>query len=83
MDMKMLSQILAEVLHVDSREVTRGMTLEEDLDVDSLDLFQIMQRVEEESGVSVSGTACRKLRTVNDILRLVDRGRLDRQHEIQ
>jgi len=41
MEMKKLCRIFAEVLHVDEREVIQDMTLAEDLDADSLDLFQI------------------------------------------
>ena len=77
MEMKILSQILAEVLHVDCREVTQDMTLAGDLDADSLDLYQVLQRVEETFGTHVSEQEFRHLKTVRDILWVIRRNRTE------
>ena len=73
MEMKKLCRIFAEVLHVDEREVIQDMTLAEDLDADSLDLFQIMLKVEQTFSISVTEQEFRSLRTVRDILHLIRR----------
>ncbi len=73
MDMKKLCRIFAEILHVDEREVTEKMTLAEDLDADSLDLYQIMLKVEETFSIRITEQEFRHLRTVQDILRLIRR----------
>lgn len=73
MDMKKLCRIFAEILHVDEREVTEKMTLAEDLDADSLDLYQIMLKVEETFSIRITEQEFRHLRTVRDILRLIRR----------
>ena len=73
MEMKKLCRIFAEVLHVDEREVIQDMTLAEDLDADSLDLFQIMLKVEQTFSIRVTEQEFRSLRTVRDILHLIRR----------
>lgn len=73
MDMKKLCRIFAEILHVDEREVTEKMTLAEDLDADSLDLYQIMLKVEETFSIRITEQEFGHLRTVQDILRLIRR----------
>jgi acyl carrier protein len=51
-------------------EVSRNATFE-DLDVDSLDLVEVAQIVEEEFGVELDGDAVKDLRTVGDVIDLV------------
>lgn len=54
----------------DRDEVTRGATFEQ-LDVDSLDLVEVAQVVEEEFGVEIKGEDAQKLKTVGDAIDLV------------
>jgi acyl carrier protein len=51
-------------------EVTRGSTFE-DLDVDSLDLVELAQIVEDEFGVELQGEDVKDLRTVGEVIDLV------------
>jgi acyl carrier protein len=51
-------------------EVTRDATFES-LDVDSLDLVEVAQVVEEEFGVEIKGDDAQKLQTVGDAIDLV------------
>jgi acyl carrier protein len=51
-------------------EVTRDATFE-DLDVDSLDLVELAQIVEDEFGVELDGDAVKDVRTVGDVIDLV------------
>ena len=51
-------------------EVTREATFE-DLDVDSLDLVELAQIVEDEFGVELDGDAVKDVRTVGDVIDLV------------
>jgi acyl carrier protein len=51
-------------------EVTREATFEQ-LDVDSLDLVEVAQVVEEEYGVALKGEDMEKLKTVGDAIDLV------------
>jgi acyl carrier protein len=54
----------------DRAEVTREATFES-LDVDSLDLVELAQMVEEEFGVKISGEDAKGLKTVGDAIELV------------
>ena len=51
-------------------EVARDSTFEE-LDVDSLDLVEVAQIVEDEFGVELQGEDVKDLRTVGDVIDLV------------
>jgi acyl carrier protein len=51
-------------------ELSRGATFEQ-LDVDSLDLVEIAQIVEEEFGVELEGDDVKDLRTVGEVIDLV------------
>ena len=51
-------------------EVARSSTFEE-LDVDSLDLVELAQIIEDEFGVSLQGEDVKGLRTVGDVIDLV------------
>jgi acyl carrier protein len=54
----------------DADQVTRDATFE-NLDVDSLDLVEVAQVVEEEFGVVLKGEDMEKLKTVGDAIDLV------------
>ena len=54
----------------DPDEITREATFE-DLDVDSLDLAELSQIIEEEFGVALKGEDVAKIKTVGDAVDLV------------
>ena len=51
-------------------EVTRAATFE-DLDLDSLDLVELAQIIEDEFGVELDGDAVKDVQTVGDVVELV------------
>jgi acyl carrier protein len=55
---------------VDASEITREATFE-DLDVDSLDLAELSQIIEDEHGVQLKGDDVGKIKTVGDAIDLV------------
>jgi acyl carrier protein len=55
---------------VDPSEISLESTFEE-LDVDSLDLAELSQIIEEEYGVALKGDDVKKIRTVGDAVDLV------------
>jgi acyl carrier protein len=59
-----------EQFDVDPSEISREATFEE-LDVDSLDLAEISQIVEEEYGVQLKGGDMKSIKTVGDAIDLV------------
>jgi acyl carrier protein len=55
---------------VDESQITRDATFE-DLDVDSLDLAELSQIIEDEYGVQLKGEDVGKIKTVGDAIDLV------------
>ncbi len=55
---------------VEESEITRDSTVEE-LDVDSLDLAELSQIIEDEYGVQLKGDDVGKIKTVGDAIDLV------------
>jgi acyl carrier protein len=55
---------------VEESEITRDATFEE-LDVDSLDLAELTQIVEDEFGVKVTSGDVEQLKTVGDVIDLI------------
>ena len=55
---------------VEESDITRDATFE-DLDVDSLDLTEISQIIEEEYGVTIKGEDARNITTIGDAVDLV------------
>jgi acyl carrier protein len=51
-------------------EITREATFEQ-LDVDSLDVVELAQIIEDEFGVELDGDAVKDVRTVGDVIELV------------
>jgi acyl carrier protein len=54
----------------DASQITRGATFEE-LDIDSLDLVELAQIVEDEYGVVLKGEDMKELKTVGDAIDLI------------
>ena len=55
---------------VDESQISRDATFE-DLDVDSLDLAELSQIIEDEYGVTLKGDDVGKIETVDDVIKLV------------
>jgi acyl carrier protein len=55
---------------VEESDISRDSRFE-DLDIDSLDLTELSQIIEEEYGVTIKGDDARKIKTVGDAIDLV------------
>jgi acyl carrier protein len=60
-----------EVLAVDADKVTKGASFADDLDADSLDLVELVMRLEEEFDISVDESELEGVETVQQALDLV------------
>lgn len=65
MEFEKIQTIIAGVLDVEADDITEETTFEE-LDADSLDLFQIITEFEEEFGVEIPAEEADQIRTVGD-----------------
>lgn len=66
MEFEKLKKIIAEVLNVDTEEITMETTFVDDLGADSLDVFQIIMGIEEEFDIEIASEAAEAITTVSD-----------------
>ena len=66
MELEKLQKIIAEVLNVDTQEVSMDTTFVDDLGADSLDIFQIIMGIEEEFDIEIPTEQVEKIVSVGD-----------------
>ena len=62
---------LADELEIDAAEITEGTRFKEDLDADSLDLYELVMELEDRYGISVSEEQAARIATVGDAISFV------------
>jgi acyl carrier protein len=62
---------LAEELEVDAAEIGEATRFKEDLDADSLDLYELVMELEDRYGISVSEQQAARIGTVGDAVDFV------------
>lgn len=62
---------LAEELEVDPAEIAEGTRFKQDLDADSLDLYELVMELEDHYGISVSEEQAARIETVGDAVDFV------------
>lgn len=60
--------VIEEKLNADGVEITEGTNFKEDLNADSLDLFELVMALEDEFGIEIPSEDLEKLVTVGDVL---------------
>lgn len=65
--------MLEQLLQVDQTEMTPGSSLREDLGADSMDIVEIVMMVEEGFDIQISDADAEKVKTVDDIYKLVEK----------
>lgn len=71
MEFEKLKEAIAEVLNVDPDEVTEETTFTEDLGADSLDVYQIVMKIEEAFGIVIPEEEVRQISTVGEAVDLI------------
>ena len=70
-----MKEIIAEQLGVSEDEVTLEASFKDDLDADSLDLFELVMALEEEYDVEIPSDDLTEMNTVGDVINyLNDKG---------
>ena len=67
-----VQQRFADVLELDPAEITRESRFADDLDADSIDLIEVVNKAETELGVPVSEEQLYDLETVGELVALLD-----------
>ena len=69
MELSKIKEVVAEQLGVDVTELTDETSLKDDLNADSLDLFQIIMSLEEEFDIEIPTEDAESIHTIGDIVR--------------
>ena len=63
-----LKEIIADQLNVDADSITAESRFKEDLEADSLDLFELVMALEDEYNVEIPAEELTDLNTVGDVI---------------
>ena len=66
MELEKIREILAELLQIDSQTITEDSFLVDDLGADSLDLFQLQMRLEQEYEIEMDDRPEERIFTAHD-----------------
>ena len=66
-----MKEIIADQLGVSEDEVTLEASFKEDLDADSLDLFELVMALEEEFDIEIPDADAEKVVTVSDVVEYI------------
>jgi acyl carrier protein len=64
-------EIVAEQLERDVNEVSNASSLIDDLGADSLDVVELVMKMEEEFGIEIPDEEAEKIKTVNDVIQYI------------
>jgi acyl carrier protein len=67
-----VKELIVELLGVDPEKVTQEAKFREDLDADSLDLVELIMKIEEEFGGEISDEEAQKITTVGEAVNYID-----------
>ena len=67
-----IQEIIADKLGLDADEITLESSIKDDLNADSLDLYEIMTGIEEEFDVEVPTEALGNMNTVKDMVEYME-----------
>jgi acyl carrier protein len=65
-------EIIVELLGVDESKVTLNASFREDLKADSLDLVELIMKIEEEFGGEISDEEAQKITTVGEAVHYIE-----------
>ncbi len=69
--LNLVREHLAEELEVDAAKISDATRFKEDLDADSLDLYELVMELEDRYGISVSEEQAARIETVGDAVEFV------------
>lgn len=73
MELKKVTTLLAAQLGIKADKITLQSRIVDDLGADSLDVVELLMTLEDEYKITVSDKEAMSLKTVEDILRIIDK----------
>ena len=71
MEFEKLKEAIADILNVDPNEVTEETTFTEDLGADSLDVYQIVMKIEEAFEIEIPAETIKEISTVGEAVLVI------------
>ncbi len=71
MELERLKEIIADIVGLDTSEITMDSSFAEDLDCDSLDTVEIIMAIEDELDIKISDDAAENIVTVGDAMEAI------------
>jgi len=68
-----VKEVIIDQLGIDGEEVKLESSFKEDLDVDSLDLFEIVSELEDEFEIEFDSEDLGSIKTVNDAVKYIEK----------
>ncbi len=68
-----VQNLLSEQLNVEKEKITTNARVVEDLGADSLDVVELLMTLEDEFGITVEDEEAIQLKTIGDIVALIDK----------
>ena len=68
-----VKEIIEEKLNVEGMEITEDSKFKEDLNADSLDLFELVMALEDEFGVEIPSEDLEKIVSVGDVISYINK----------
>jgi len=68
---KKVKEIVAEQLGKDVNDITTQASFIDDLGADSLDIVELVMKMEEEFGIEIPDEEAEKIKTVNDVVEYI------------
>ena len=75
MELEKLREVIAEILSVDTKEITLETTFLEDLGADSLDVYQMIMGIEEAFHMEIPAEKAERITTVGEAVELIKNSR--------
>jgi acyl carrier protein len=69
---EVVKRVLADGLSIGAESITLEANISDDLGADSLDAVELIMSLEEEFGIEIGPDAAGELKTVDDLVKLVD-----------
>lgn len=67
-----IRDIMVEELDLDAEDITMESNFKEDLNIDSLDLFEMVMDVEDKLSIEIPSEDLEKMKTVGDFVKYVE-----------
>ncbi len=68
-----VKEVMIETLSCDEAKITPDASIADDLKIDSLDSVELVMALEDEFGVKIPDTELSNMKTVNDVVKCVEK----------